>query len=54
MRQIGKKEPPNPSRTPAADNLAQAALHQRSGAALAAIPTTGIAKGIYRFQRMTK
>jgi hypothetical protein len=35
---------------PSADALRAAAVHQASGVALAAISTTGIAKGIYRFK----
>ena len=30
-------------------NLALAALHQRTGQALAGVATTGILKGVYRF-----
>lgn len=35
---------------PSAAALRAAAVHQASGAALAGISTTGIAKGIYRFK----
>jgi hypothetical protein len=34
---------------PNAEALGLAAIHQRTGQALAALATTGIAKGIYRF-----
>ncbi|MBI1733419.1 MAG: hypothetical protein HYR49_11725 [Gammaproteobacteria bacterium] len=32
-----------------AEALRKAAIHQQTGQALAALPTTGIAKGVYRF-----
>jgi hypothetical protein len=34
---------------PDSDSLRKAALHQRTGEALAAIASTGVPKGIYRF-----
>ena len=49
MRQIGKRTLSQPAANPSADALRLAALHQRTGQALAALATTGIAKGIYRF-----
>ena len=49
MRQIGKRVLARPQRLPSGSNLALAAIHQRTGQALAAVATTGIAKGIYRF-----
>jgi len=49
MRQIGNKEPAIPKQRPAGANLVLANTHQRAGNALAALPTTGIVKGIYRF-----
>jgi len=39
----------NPARTPSAEALHAAAVHQATGSALAAVATTGIRKGIYRF-----
>lgn len=50
MRQVGSSRLPLPSALPSAAALRAAAVHQASGAALAAISTTGIAKGIYRFK----
>lgn len=49
MRQIGKRTPSQPGLLPTAEGLRAAAVHQRTGQALAALATTGIAKGIYRF-----
>jgi len=49
MRQIGKRTPSQPGANPNADALRQAAIHQRTGQALAALPTTGMLKGIFRF-----
>ena len=49
MRQVGVRRPPEPSLSPSAAALHVAAAHQRTGAALAAISTTGILKGLYRF-----
>ena len=49
MRQIGNKEPAIPKQRPAGANLVLANMHQRAGNALAALSTTGIVKGIYRF-----
>jgi hypothetical protein len=39
-----------PSAVPSAAALRAASVHQAAGAALAAVSTTGIAKGIYRFK----
>ena len=50
MRQIGKRFINQPGLTPSAAHFAAAAEHQRTGAALAAVSTTGIAKGVYRFK----
>jgi hypothetical protein len=50
MRQIGSSRVPIPSALPSADALRAAAVHQRAGAALAALASTGIARGIYRFK----
>ena len=49
MRQIGKRVLSQPAATPSAEALRLAAVHQRTGQALAALATTGIPKGIYRF-----
>ena len=38
-----------PKLVPTGSNFALAAIHQRTGQALAAVITTGIPKGIYRF-----
>ncbi len=49
MRQIGKRSQSLPSFNPCANSLRLASIHQVTGQALAALATTGIAKGIYRF-----
>ena len=49
MRQIGHKTPGQAKRLPVSTNFALATIHQRTGQALAAVATTGILKGIYRF-----
>ncbi len=49
MRHLGQKVVAQPDLVPQASHLALAAIHQRTGQALAAVATTGIAKGIYRF-----
>ncbi len=49
MRRIGQRTPAQPKLIPSGSNLALAAIHQRTGEALAAAVTTGITKGIYRF-----
>lgn len=49
MRKVGKTAIARPTRVPTGSNLALAAVHQRTGQALAAVMTTGIAKGLYRF-----
>lgn len=49
MRHIGQKAPAQPGDLPSGSNLALAQIHQRTGQALAAVSTTGIRKGIYRF-----
>jgi len=49
MRRIGQKALDQPGLVPTGSNLAQAKVHQRTGQALAAVSTTGIPKGIYRF-----
>ncbi len=50
MRQIGNRVISQPELSPSGANLALAAEHQRTGAALAAVSTTGIVKGVYRFK----
>ncbi len=50
MRQIGNRVISQPGFAPTGANLALAAEHQRTGAALAAVSTTGIVKGVYRFK----
>ena len=49
MRIVGRKRIPGPALVPSAQALVAARAHQRSGLALAAVPTTGIRHGIYRF-----
>ncbi len=49
MRTIGKREIRQPSAVPSAGALREAAAHQAAGQALAAMATTGVRKGIYRF-----
>jgi hypothetical protein len=49
MRQVGNRSPQLPSALPSAQALRAAAAHQKTGAALAALATTGIVKGVYRF-----
>jgi hypothetical protein len=49
MRQIGKRGQSQPGFNPSEDALRLAGIHQRTGQALAALATTGIRKGIYRF-----
>lgn len=49
MRQIGQSIMGLPAALPSAAALRAAAIHQATGLALAAVPTTGIVKGIYRF-----
>ena len=49
MRKIGQRTPSQPGLNPSGDSLRLAAVHQRTGQALAALATTGIVKGLYRF-----
>jgi hypothetical protein len=49
MRQIGRRRLPEPGPLPNAAALRAAATHQATAAALAAVTTTGIPKGLYRF-----
>lgn len=50
MKKIGSSAAATPGSKPSADGLRTAAVHQAAGSALAAIATTGIRKGIYRFK----
>ena len=50
MRFIGKRTIGVPSLLPSADGLRAAAIDQATGQTLAAVATTGIPKGIYRFK----
>lgn len=49
MRQVGRSIVALPSALPSAAALRAAAIHQATGFALAAVPTTSVAKGVYRF-----
>jgi hypothetical protein len=49
MKRVGNRRVPRPAATASAAALRAAAVHQSSGLALAAVATTGIRKGIYRF-----
>ena len=49
MRVVGHHRIPGPQLTPRAQGLGAARAHQSAGLALAAVPTTGIRHGIYRF-----
>ncbi len=49
MRFVGHAKTSDPSLMPSADGLAAARAHQRTGMALAAVSTTAIRCGIYRF-----
>ena len=50
MRRVGSRTLNRITQHPSAKGLKAAAAHQRTAAALAAVPTTGIAKGVYRFR----
>lgn len=50
MKKIGSSTAAAPALKPSAGALRVAAVHQATGSALAAIATTGIPKGIYRFK----
>lgn len=50
MRQVGTSRLPLPGALPSAAALRAAAVHQATGAALAAVSSTGITQGIYRFK----
>lgn len=49
MKHIGRPTP-ELLLVPAAQALREAAVHQATGSALAAVNTVGMAKGIYRFK----
>jgi hypothetical protein len=49
MRNIGKRHESLPALNPSADALRRARIHQRTAESLAAVSTTGIRKGVYRF-----
>lgn len=49
MRRIGNRTTAEPAFWPSADALRSASVHQHAGSSLAAVVTTGIAKGVYRF-----
>ena len=49
MRVVGKSRIPGPQLMPSAQGLVAARAHQNAGLALAAVRTTGIRHGIYRF-----
>ena len=49
MRHIGHP-PPEVQALTGADALREAAVHQATGSALAAVNTVGMAKGVYRFK----
>jgi hypothetical protein len=50
MRRVGSRTVNRITERPRASGLKAAAAHQRTAAALAAVATTGIAKGVYRFR----
>jgi hypothetical protein len=49
MRQVGRRRIAPLASVPTAEALRTAAVHQATGQALAAVATTGIRKGVYRF-----
>ena len=49
MRVVGSTSIPGPQLMPSAQGLVAARAHQNAGFALAAVRTTGIPHGIYRF-----
>ena len=49
MRVVGHTRIPVPQLMPSAQGLVAAPAHQNAGLAIAAVPTTGIRHGIYRF-----
>lgn len=49
LRTVGTRRPSTIDRIPTAESLLRAAAHVEAARALAAVHTTGIAKGVYRF-----
>ena len=49
MHQIGNRTLAQPGLLPSGESLRLADLHQSTGQTLAALATTGVAKGVYRF-----
>ena len=49
MRVVGHTRIAGPQLIPSAQGLVAARAHQKAGLALAAVPTTGIRHGVYRF-----
>jgi hypothetical protein len=49
MRQVGRRIAGTVALSPSGEALRAAAIHQATGQALAAVATSGIPKGIYRF-----
>lgn len=49
MRTVGKRPQYRINPTPTAEALKAAAVHQATAQALAAVATTGVRRGIYRF-----
>ena len=50
MKVVGSKLPGLPNAEPTAAALRLASIHQTTGTTLAAVSTTEIAKGLYRFK----
>lgn len=50
MKKVGSSTAATPGSKPSAAALRAAGTHQQAGVRLAAIATTGIRKGIYRFK----
>jgi len=49
MRQVGRRIVGTVALSPSGEALRAAAVHQATGQALAAVATSGIPKGVYRF-----
>ncbi len=49
MRQVGRRVLGTIALSPSGEALRAAAIHQATGQALAAVATSGIPKGVYRF-----
>lgn len=54
MRQVGQRIVGTVAPFPSGEALRAAAVHQATGQALAAVATSGIPKGIYRFSSPTE